>query len=62
MQVEKWDESRSGAMTEANMRKKLEAEGHAVRRYTYPSGTFFPDHDHGVEKGAHRAQRRGSRR
>lgn len=50
MQVEKWDESRWGPLTEASMRRKLEAEGHAVSRYTYPPGTFFPDHEHGVAK------------
>lgn len=50
MQVEKWDETKWGPLTEANMRRKLEAEGYSVIRYTYPPGTFFPDHTHSFDK------------
>jgi len=32
------------------MRCKLEAMGYAVNRYTYPPGTYFPPHTHGVDK------------
>jgi len=32
------------------MRRKLEAMGYAVSRYTYPPGTCFPPHTHGVDK------------
>ena len=32
------------------MRRKLEERGYGVSRYVYPPGTFFPDHDHGVDK------------
>ena len=50
MHVEKWDEAKWGALTEANMRKTLEAEGYSVAKYTYPPGTFFPDHTHSFDK------------
>lgn len=50
MLVEKWDEAKWGPLTEANMRRKLEAEGYSVARYTYPPGTFFPDHTHALDK------------
>lgn len=50
MQVEHWDESRDGELTEANMRRKLEALGYSVSRYVYPPGTYFAEHDHGVDK------------
>jgi quercetin dioxygenase-like cupin family protein len=32
------------------MRKKLEAEGYSVAKYTYPPGTYFPDHTHSFDK------------
>lgn len=50
MQVEKWDEGRWGPLSEENMRRKLEAEGYMVARYTYPPGTSFPDHTHPFDK------------
>ncbi len=50
MQIEHWDESRDGPLTEANMRRKLEDRGYSVSRYVYSPGTWFPDHDHGVDK------------
>lgn len=50
MQIEHWDEPRDGRLTEANMRRKLTDRGYAVTRYLYPPGTWFPDHDHGVDK------------
>ena len=50
MQIEKRDEAKWGPLTEANMRRKLEAEGYSVARYTYPPGTFFPDHTHSFDK------------
>jgi quercetin dioxygenase-like cupin family protein len=50
MLVEKWDETKWGPLTEANMRKKLEAEGYSVAKYTYPPGTYFPDHTHSFDK------------
>lgn len=50
MQIEHWDEARDGALTETNMRRKLERRGYRVSTYVYPPGTCFPDHDHGVDK------------
>lgn len=50
MRIEKWDEANWGPLTEANMRRKLEAEGYSVASYTYPPGTVFPDHRHPFDK------------
>jgi quercetin dioxygenase-like cupin family protein len=50
MQIEHWNETRDGPLTEANMRRKLENRGYSVSKYVYPPGTYFPDHDHGVDK------------
>jgi quercetin dioxygenase-like cupin family protein len=32
------------------MRRKLEDRGYTVSRYDYAPGTYFPPHDHGVDK------------
>ena len=50
MQIEHWDERRDGFLTEDNMRRKLHARGYSLSRYVYPPGTFFPEHEHGVDK------------
>ncbi|MGD8207266.1 MAG: cupin domain-containing protein [Thiohalocapsa sp.] len=50
MQIEHWQRERDGPLSEATMRAKLEARGYVVTRYTYPPGTYFPAHDHGVDK------------
>jgi len=50
MQIEHWDETRDGKLTEASMRRKLEDRGYNVSKYVYPPGTYFPEHDHGVDK------------
>ena len=50
MQIEHWDETRDGELTEANMRRKLEDRGYSVSKYVYPPGTYFPEHDHAVDK------------
>lgn len=50
MDVFSWDEDRDGPLTEAGLRKRLEALGYSAIRYDYPPGTFFPDHTHSVEK------------
>ena len=47
--MEKWDESRGG-LSEKAMREWLEEQGYSVARYTYPPGTYFPDHTHGIDK------------
>jgi len=48
--VERWDEKRDGPLSEAALRKKLEARGYRVSRYVYPPGTEFPDHTHSIDK------------
>ena len=50
MPVESWDAVKDGALTERALREKLESKGYTVSSYSYPPGTFFPDHTHGVDK------------
>ena len=50
MQVESWNEAEDGPLSEAALRRKLEASGYAVSRYVYPPGMYFADHTHGVDK------------
>ncbi len=50
VEVERWDETRDGPLSEAAMRAKLEARGYRVTRYVYPPGTWFPPHTHDVDK------------
>ncbi|HHQ42627.1 MAG TPA: cupin domain-containing protein [Chromatiales bacterium] len=50
VEVERWDETRDGPLTEEAMRRKLEARGYRVSRYVYPPGTYFPPHTHEVDK------------
>jgi quercetin dioxygenase-like cupin family protein len=50
MRVRHWDDTLDGPLTEAAMRRKLEAAGYIVSRYTYPPGTAFPEHTHGIDK------------
>jgi quercetin dioxygenase-like cupin family protein len=50
MQIEHWQIERDGALSETNMRRKLEDRGYRATKYVYPPGTYFPEHDHGVDK------------
>ena len=50
MGVRKWNEALDGPLSEAAMRRKLEAAGYLVARYTYSPGTSFPEHTHDVDK------------
>ena len=50
MAVHRWNEAIDGPFSEAAMRRKLEAAGYLVARYTYSPGTTFPDHVHDVDK------------
>ena|SRR5688572_29798629 len=50
MQVEHWDAERDGKLSTHALRRKLEERGYSVACYTYPPGTFFPTHTHGVDK------------
>ncbi len=49
VRVEHWQKE-WGLLSEAAMRRRLEAEGYSVSRYTYSPGTCFPEHTHGVDK------------
>jgi quercetin dioxygenase-like cupin family protein len=48
--VRHWNPGTDGALTEAALRRRLEAEGYSVSRYVYSPGTHFPEHTHGVDK------------
>ncbi len=50
IEVEPWDETRDGPLTEGRLRAKIEARGYRVTRYIYPPGTYFPPHTHEVDK------------
>jgi quercetin dioxygenase-like cupin family protein len=50
MRVHHWNSSADGPLSEESMRRKLEAAGYMVIRYTYPAGTAFPEHTHNVDK------------
>jgi quercetin dioxygenase-like cupin family protein len=50
MRVHHWNSAVDGPLTEESMRRKLEAAGYMVIRYTYPTGTSFPEHAHKVDK------------
>ena len=50
MRVYHWNSAIDGPLSEAAMRRKLEAAGYVVIRYTYPAGTAFPEHTHHVDK------------
>ena len=49
MKIEKWNEA-DGPLSESLLRRKLETRGYIVHRYTYPPGTYFPEHTHGIDK------------
>ncbi|XP_005112365.1 uncharacterized protein LOC101863317 [Aplysia californica] len=48
--LQKWDESSDGRLTNANMKKKLESMGYRTCRYMFSPGTDFPDHTHNITK------------
>jgi quercetin dioxygenase-like cupin family protein len=50
MQPEHWHPEKDGELTEANLRRKLRDRGYRVSTYVYSPGTYFPPHDHGVDK------------
>jgi len=50
MSVHHWDSRTDGELSEAALRRKLEAQGYSVSRYVYPPGTHFPEHTHGADK------------
>jgi mannose-6-phosphate isomerase-like protein (cupin superfamily) len=50
MQIEHWNDAADGEMNESAMCRKLKARGYDVNCYIYPPGTFFPHHQHTVDK------------
>jgi len=50
MRVRHWDDTVDGPISEAAMRRKLEAAGYFVSRHTYLPGTAFPEHSHSVDR------------
>ena len=50
MEVERWEPLKDGELNEPNLRGKLESRGYRVARYVYSPGTYFPPHDHSVDK------------
>jgi quercetin dioxygenase-like cupin family protein len=50
MRVRHWDDTVDGPVSEAAMRRKLEAAGYFVSRQVYLPGTTFPEHSHGMDK------------
>jgi quercetin dioxygenase-like cupin family protein len=50
IEIEHWNPETDGELTEAGMRQKLESRGYQVSRHVYSPGTYFPDHQHGVDK------------
>ena len=49
MQVRRWNTAADGPLTEAAVKRKLEAMGYVVARSEYAPGTRFPDHAHEVD-------------
>ena len=50
MKIFRWNPDTDGPLTEIALVNRLEKHGYSCTRYTYPSGTCFPDHDHDVDK------------
>lgn len=50
MNAERWDEAREGWLSEAALRRKIEALGYIVSRYVFPRRTRFETHTHEVER------------
>lgn len=50
MNITRWNKVKDGLFSETALRKKLEARGYEVSRYTYSPGTYFGNHTHSVDK------------
>ena len=50
MAIHHWNDAADGPLTEAALRRKLEAMGYLVARYVYAPGTEFRDHSHDADK------------
>ncbi|MDZ7662120.1 cupin domain-containing protein [Thiohalophilus sp.] len=49
-QLQHWNETEDGPLSEAALIDKLERQGYSVNRYVYAPGTVFPPHTHAVDK------------
>lgn len=49
-EVYHWDPETDGALTAVRLSDKLCSMGYECTRYTYSSGTCFPEHTHPVDK------------
>lgn len=50
IELQHWNHSKDGPLSETAMIDKLERQGYYVNRYVYPPGTIFPPHTHEVGK------------
>lgn len=50
MEKHTWSEEGDGELSEEALREKFREEGYAVSKFTYPPGTTFSTHTHGVDK------------
>ncbi len=50
MDLQHWNETQEGPLSEAAMTDKLVQQGYRVTRYVYPPGTCFLPHTHDVDK------------
>lgn len=50
IKVVHWNADSKGPLSETAMVNLLEREGYHCTRYTYPAGTYFPEHNHDVDK------------
>lgn len=50
MNIYQWNTKVDGPLSETGLINKLEQMGYLCTRYTYPKGTFFPDHSHNTDK------------
>lgn len=50
MQIRKWTPEFDGDFSETAMINKLEQAGYTCTCYTYPAGTYFPEHVHDDDK------------
>jgi len=49
MKVDHW-QPEDGPLTEQALKNKLQRLGYSVSRYVYPSGTYFSEHTHAMDK------------
>ena len=50
LEIMHWNSKEDGALSASSMQKKLEKMGYSVNQYIYPPGTYFPEHNHQMDK------------